>query len=370
MLKLVFVDPKCPSPYDVEVLAQRGLGGTEATVVRVSLALAAHADVSVVQHNRVEVHEQGPRLRFLPWAALGAESARADHVVFVQRAQDLAELKLKAGAQCWIWLHNFAGEEVPFYWRDHWLHRLGVICVSRTHALRTREFLHATAARRVAEPWVLRGGLSFVHNPLQPGLARDATRVDPDKLVFFSSPHKGLEQVIERFDKVYRALPSLRLYVADPGYFRRFDTGLLAHPGIVRLGTLPQAEVIEHVREALCVFYPQTKRPETFGLVYAEANAVGTPVLAHDFGAAREVLHPDNPPIDVRDDAAVLALLREWRGGGRPQLAADPRFALGQVAAQWLRLFENPAGQSRAAWEIFPRRNPVDPDRAGTLRGP
>ncbi len=47
---------------------------------------------------------------------------------------------------------------------------------------------------------------------------------------------------------------------------------------------------MQHIRESLCVFYPQTQRCETFGLVYAESNAVGTPVLAHDFGAAREVL--------------------------------------------------------------------------------
>src|SRR5581483_2147599 len=38
------------------------------------------------------------------------------------------------------------------------------------------------------------------------------------------------------------------------------------------------------------VFYPKFVLPETFGLVFAEASAVGTPVLTHDCGAAAEVL--------------------------------------------------------------------------------
>ena len=341
-MKLVFVDPKCPEPYDADSLGRRGLGGTEATVVRVGTSLSAFADVSIVQHNRSAPVHASDSLRFLPWQELAAATAQADHLIFIQRAQDLARLTLKPGARCWIWLHNFVGEEVPFYWRDHWLHKIGIICVSRTHAQRTLEYLHSMTTGRLAAPWVLRGGLTYVHNPVDAGPARGVATVDVDKLVFFSSPHKGLEQVIARFDAAYREMPALRLHVADPGYFKRFDAKLLEHPGIVRHGSLPHTQVLDHVREALCVFYPQTRRPETFGLVYAEANAVGTPVLAHDFGAAREVLHPDNPTIDVHDESRLIGLLRRWRAGERPAVAGDPRFSLANVTAQWLRLFRDP----------------------------
>lgn len=50
---------------------------------------------------------------------------------------------------------------------------------------------------------------------------------------------------------------------------------------VVRLGSMPQHFILQHLRKALSVFYMQRKRAETFELVSAQANAVGTPVLAH-----------------------------------------------------------------------------------------
>jgi glycosyltransferase involved in cell wall biosynthesis len=98
--------------------------------------------------------------------------------------------------------------------------------------------------------------------------------------------------------------------------------------------------VLRYVRESLCVFYPQTVHAETFGLVFAEANAVGTPVLAHDFGAAREVLSNPEQLVDGKDPRALIAKLRAWHDGARAQVAARPEFRASAVIAEWLRLVE------------------------------
>lgn len=86
-MKIVFIDPKCPKPYDSEVLAARGLGGTEATVVRIARGLSARHTVWVLQHNRTERREESATLHYLPMTERAAVVADADHVVFVQKAQ-------------------------------------------------------------------------------------------------------------------------------------------------------------------------------------------------------------------------------------------------------------------------------------------
>ena len=345
-MNLLFVDPKCPKPYDSEVLATRGLGGTEASVIRVARALSQMPQgyhVTVVQHNRSEVRQESATLRFAPMGELAQAAAAAAHVVFIQKAQALSEVARVTQGRLWLWLHNFLHDEVPFFWADHLRHRLGVICVSRMHADHTRRYLRSSKLHWATLGQAARGGVLFHHNPIDAGLAPYCHQArDPHKLVFFSSPYKGIEHVLARFAEAYAANPRLRLHVADPGYIRNFDASQLEHPGIVRLGSLPQSEVMRHVREALCVFYPQYKRPETFGLVYAEANAVGIPVLAHDFGAAREVLSIANPPLDARDHKAVLGTLNRWVAEGAPAVSSDGRFDIATVANGWSRFFANP----------------------------
>ena len=54
----------------------------------------------------------------------------ADHVFFVQKAQHLATVAQHSHARLWVWLHNYLHDEVPYFWRDHLRHRLGIVCVS------------------------------------------------------------------------------------------------------------------------------------------------------------------------------------------------------------------------------------------------
>ncbi len=203
-----------------------------------------------------------------------------------------------------------------------------------------------------------------IYNPVDDALVPDGTPVDPDKLVFFSSPNKGLGFSMDAFGALRRAMPRLRLVVANPGY----KADRAAHrPGVELLGALPQARLHAQVRGALCTFFPNFAIPETFGLVFAESHALGTPVLTVDCGAALEVLGdprevlPLKPgyrvyesalrrlPLHLRSGPARLAAaaglfdefverVAQWRSGARPQVRPDPRFRLATVAAQWREL--------------------------------
>lgn len=344
---IVFIDPKCPAPYDSEVLRTKALGGTEATVVRVAEGLSRQHTVRVLQHNRQETREENPQLHFLPISELQQAVQGADHVIFIQKGQHI-EVAARSGARLWLWLHNYLKDEVHFFWQDHLRYKLGIVCVSRAHAEHTRSHLRSLPGYWASLGLMGRGGVLYHHNPIDSNLRPDPrTRRDRHKLVFFSSPYKGLEQVIPLFIEAHARDQRLKLFVADPGYLKNKEPGLLDAPGIVRLGALPQQVALQHVREALCVFYPQRKRPETFGLVFAEANAVGTPVLAHRFGSAQEVLSKSNPPLDASQPGTVVETLLDWVEHGGPKVQANPLFACDHVVNEWNRFLAAPAAFTR-----------------------
>ncbi|MGC1730330.1 MAG: glycosyltransferase family 4 protein, partial [Steroidobacteraceae bacterium] len=232
-----------------------------------------------------------------------------------------------------------------------------IVCVS--DYLRTR--VAATVARiRGCEHLVVHR----IYNPVDDGLVPDDAAIDPDKLVFFSSPNKGLKFTLDAFRALRRRMPQLRLCVGNPGYR---DLPAQRLDGVEWLGSLPHARIVAEARTALCTFSANFVIPETFGLVFAESHAVGTPVLTHDCGAAAEVLADREQLLPVgaaprvyetllhnltprrRIWAADLAdrlglfdgyieRIGGWHRGARPRVGPDPRFRLSRVAAEWRTL--------------------------------
>ncbi|WP_432799021.1 glycosyltransferase [Poriferisphaera sp. WC338] len=175
--------------------------------------------------------------------------------------------------------------------------------------------------------------VTYMYNAIDEDLNPDPQiKQDIDKLVFFSSPHKGLDEVLKCFHLAREKRSTLKLYLANPGYL---NLDVKTSEGIVCLGELAPKDVLRHVREAFCVFYPQTQFEETFGCVFAEANAVGTPVLAHPIGSAAEVLGNQEQLVDARDPKRVVDRLMHWYKNGAPKVKANEAFRLSHVLDGW-----------------------------------
>jgi hypothetical protein len=351
MIPLLFFDPLCPRPYGAVSLCESGLAGTEASTVRVAEAL----DAWVAQHNRAE-----PDGRYRP--ANGLAGLRQVVVLRDPRAL-AAAAQLFPGARLYLWVHD---RIEPGSSRARWfaaaageLRRLqpDIICVS--------DYQRARVAATVARlPGCERLAVRRIYNPVDDGIVPDGTPVDPCKLVFFSSPNKGLRFTLDAFRALRRRMPDLRLCVGNPGY-KSLAAGPVA--GVEWLGSLPHARVLAEARSALCTFSANFVIPETFGLVFAESRALGTPVLTHDCGAAREVLGDPRQLLPVGGAqrayetllrraaprwrsgparlAAALGLfdryierIASWRAGERPRVGPDPRFRLSVVAGEWRTL--------------------------------
>lgn len=350
MSRIVFLDTVSPMPYDTRSFGERAVQGTEASVMRIADSIGAW----VMQHNRI--HAWG---RYLPVQRIAA----IEHVVVIRESRALIRAReLFPNARLHLWLHD---KMRPASKRGRRLRgtadllraaNVSVICVSDTHRGDVLNTLH----------WAGIEGLPVCtrYNPLDEALRPDATAIDERQLVFFSSPNKGLAFALDAFGALRRAMPDLRLVIGNPGY--KAD-GLAAIAGVEFLGPQPQAVMHGHVRRSLCTFQPNFRIPETFGLVYAESHALGTPVLTHDFGAAAEVIGDPRQLLPVRAAYrcyegmmgglaprwrrfpaqlagamglfdAYVGRIREWRAGGRPMVGPDPRFALKTISAQWREL--------------------------------
>lgn len=348
MSSILFFDPLCARPYDTDTLRRQAMGGTEATVVRVADALGA----LVVQHNRTVASG-----RYLPPArdpAVGCVIVNRD-----SRALP-AVRELYPNARVFLWLHDRVR---PGSRRARWLASTAgllsdldvrIVCVSDTQ----REALEATLRWMKADERVT---ACTIYNPIDERLRPDGTPVDESKLVFLSSPNKGLKFTLDAFRALRRRMPDLRLVVGNPGYK---EGGPGRVEGVEFLGPQPQSRMHAEVRTALCTFFPNFVIPETFGLVFAESNALGTPVLTHDCGAAREVIADDRQILPVTVGKRVyegllgacsprwraaparlagglglfddyLERIRAWRSGQRPVTGPDPRFRLSAVAQRW-----------------------------------
>lgn len=359
MSPVLFFDPGCPAPYSRRTLEQAALGGTESTVVRIAEAL----DAEVMQHNRSHSESR--------YRAPGETSSRPErdieHLIVLRDPRAIQPLCARfPGARPYLWLHDLVrpgskrGRRLAA--AADTLAHLGVtlVCVSEFQRAQAQAVLElAGVARRVRAV--------TIYNPIDDGLAPNGAAIDAEKLVFLSSPNKGLAFALDAFGAVRHALPGVRLCVGSPGYKSFRDAGIAgpaaATDGVEWLGPMPHGRALEEMRSALCVFYPNFVLPETFGLVFAEASAVGTPVLTHDCGAAIEVLADPRQVLPVAPAARryeraarllpgalrrVLASRAERRGvfapyverirawrSDRPRTAADPRFRLSAVAQRW-----------------------------------
>ena len=348
MSSVAFFDPVSPLPYSSETLWETALPGTEASVVRAADALNAY----VVQHNRTKASG-----RYLPVDAI----PDVDQVVLIRDSRALKSVRENfPAARIFLWLHD---KVRPGSKRGRWLLSAApllqelavtIVCVSNSHRKDVEAtLLPASGGKRIR--------VVTIYNPVDDRLAPDGTPVDSSKLIYFSSPNKGLAFAIDAFRAMRSAIPGLRLVVGNPGY-KAADCPQL--PGLEYLGPQPQWRIHSEVRSALCTFHPNFMIPETFGLVYAESKALGTPVLTHDFGAAAEIV--DDPgqvlPVTMNHKVyeglaralrprwrALPALfakrlglfdpyiehISRWRQGARPIVGPDPRFRLTAVAKQW-----------------------------------
>jgi glycosyltransferase involved in cell wall biosynthesis len=184
-------------------------------------------------------------------------------------------------------IHGFSDEDIKRVYRDH----KDTYYVSISNSDRDSELPY----------------LATVYNGID--LSNLTFREKPGKnLVFYGRihPDKGLHLAIEVAKKANIPMIVAGI-IQDQKYFdeyaKQFDDKLIKFIGPVN----PQQRDAL-LKEAFCVLHLNTI-PERFGLVLAESNAAGVPVIAADLGSCREVIADNKTGFLVNDvDEAVEAI--------------------------------------------------------------
>ncbi len=306
---ILFLDNTYPKAYQLSTLIEQAIGGTESSVVKTALILSQKYNVIVAQKFRDTLHAENDSLCFIPKSKM--DKTKPDFIVVLRKYPLLKELKKQfPQAKLFLWLHTYKNTEYVFKRMGLSKTNTTLVCNSKTHAKHTAKILNNSFLGSLFSLFSNKTKVAYCYNPIakpdKPPIKRDI-----NKLLFFSSPNKGLKQVVKSFNAINKKIPDLRLYIANPGY--KDDKSIELNKNIIVLGSLPHQQMMQHVAESLCVFYPQDSFAETFGLIYAEANALGTLVLAHDIGAAREILHENNNMIDAQNSKQILEVIKTWQ---------------------------------------------------------
>lgn len=335
---LLFIDMTTPRHYDPgNINVPGGVGGTEMTMVTLAEGLGATGlfNVVVEQHNKLE-HEE--YIGKATYTSLG-KTKEAKWVIVLRDPRPMLDVRKRfPNAKIYLFSHDLADRNLGLcysagFFRDSGC--LANICVSQWHKSQTIEVL---------KPLGYSGEfrMRYIYNPLSEDVVRTGESYDKNKLMWLASPHKGLARAYEIFKRLVKLNPDFRLYVTNPGYMEsQYTDDKEIKDRTVVLGTIPHAEAISHLRNSLCLFYPNSVFPETFGKIMAEANAVGTPVITSPIGASREVLDSHPAQIaDCRDTEKVVKTVMKWHSGERPFVRGKPEFTLTKVIREWINLLK------------------------------
>jgi glycosyltransferase involved in cell wall biosynthesis len=223
---------------------------------------------------------------FLPWALLRypSELVLEDFAApFSSIAVPWLTSRPVIGIVQWLFAKEKAAQyRLPF----HWVERFGV--ASHRHLLAVSEDLGAELRRRnpQATVFVVENGLP--DEAFQP---RERARKNILFLGRLEIMQKGLDMLLQAFASVAHTTDS-ELLIAGAGPDEQKIRDLTRRLGVahrvVFVGHVPPADRFELLASAELVAMPS--RYETYGLVAAEALAVGTPVVAFDIPCLRSIV--------------------------------------------------------------------------------
>lgn len=286
--------------------------------------------------------EHGARLSNTP---VGLEVGRAARRILREEGVDVVNVHTPVPGTAELVAWAAARERVPVVVTYHAgrLEGPGLLGVAaRLHSLSAQRWLISRAAARIAvSPYVAErvfGARESVVVP--PGVDADRFRPVgapvPGRILFVGPVDrayawKGLAVLLRAFGRVASEMPGATLRIVGDG---DLVDAYRAHHADLPIEFVPRvsddALPVEYSRASVVVL-PSLTPAESFGMVLAEANACGRPVVGSDVGGIPSFVRPGENGLLARPGdesslaASILAILQDPRGASRMGAAGRER---------------------------------------------
>lgn len=318
------VDIVCPldwEPWSPARLQREGLGGSEtaAVIMARELALEGHA---VRVFNQLDSPARGyAGVQYLPWRDY--PKAKPADVIVSWRAPETMDLG-EIGRQRYLWMHDWnVGDRLTPVLAERFTAIWALSKAHQAHLLERYPFLSED------QVWVTQNGIDLSRFN-DPGL--QVRERDPYKLVYSSSPDRGLDILLTIFPKIKVEFPqaSLDVYYGWSGYdrmaasypqmqaFKAKVLELLEQPGVTHHGAVSQRDLARAFLGAGLWVYP-TYFTETSCITAMEVQAAGVIPVTRPLAALQETVGPygilvegdvHDPDVQGRYVEEVATLLR------------------------------------------------------------
>lgn len=339
-----------PNPikeWDEDTLKSKGLGGSETALIHMARALHDLTGLRVrVFNDRATVsHKNG--VSFEPVSTM--------HAYFKDKAPRVHV----------AWRHNIALTLAPTY---IWCHDLSFLDIENKG-----NYEKVLALSAFHKEWLKHlfnipdQKIAVTRNGIEPSrFALDLEPIpgkDPNKVIYSSSPDRGLDRAILVMDKVRQTNPKAELHcfygfdgmrmMNKLDEVARFEALIAERPWVVMHGNVTQSELTAHMRTASVWLYP-TNFLETFCITALEALCCGVYPVVRKHGGLTDTLSDaaksamaDLIDSDCETDAqrcvyakAVCEALEQRKC--EMVLAAPELFSWRSVASEWVNLMSLP----------------------------
>ena len=344
------------NPFAGDELEKRGCGGAETAVINMARELAKNYNFNVHvfckcpapgRYDDVIYHDIETGLNAL-------KDLNSDLLISSRNTQILTQIDFKKdynAKQVALWTHDIPDD--PVY------ESLEECYPSLDKVFVLTEFHKEELIKKF--PFVKEEKIFIAPNGIDMRRYKDRENIEkvPGRLIYSSTPFRGLDILAEVFPRIKARVPhaNLKVFSSMKVYGEGYDDNqyvslynmLNDTPGIDYVGTVKQDKLAEEFAKAEVLAYPNTF-PETFCITATESMAGGTPIVTSNFAALKEIVTDDtgvklegNPHSTEYKDAfvdAVVELLTnkdKWKTLSDACLTKD--YSWTKIADKWVTEF-------------------------------
>lgn len=288
--------------WDEDIEKTRGVGGSEIAAIEMARYLRKHSGRKVIIFNAISEPKMfSSGVQYMP------QSMMQDYFAQKKPALHIAwrhNFKL-TNAKTYLWSHDLL---TPHANQIDTYHKY--LCLSEFH----KKYVHAVTGIPLDKIEVTRNGI-------RPEIFGEIKPKNENKIIYVSSPDRGLEHAVSILQLVRLTRPDIELHcyygldnLKKGGMYHlvdKYEKLLKDNPWVKMHGNLQQKDLLAHYADAAIWLYP-TNFHETFGISALETSQMGVLPIYRKFGALPETLSKVEGRIEVDLGVETLGEHMEW----------------------------------------------------------